>query len=406
MLYFTQNAWDDIQVVWNLFSNTVCKCDIKNDQSSIRRLCETSFRFHKGNAEVAIYSYRDMIVLCLFSETSDIGPLEERLQESKITSIAKSSLSIGKIIKIEDTVDNIVLEDGELRLHAGETNRYTDSTSLKKDLREFITTTFIRLDIALHRLSKFSILFKRQINQISDERESINKSVGRSLHKGLTKEMPNKDRIMNQEAEINDLSKFFEKLVNHGITLKSSEETLTRELREVEGFIANREFKPGRDTIRQKIKPYLELREAIDREYRLVENAIQNKAVIQVVQTKVGLIRSSETIALQKDMKRLQEEGISLQSAASFIECVIVFYYGLGVWKMLADDVFHHIPASIVFIIISSFALSVTALTHFISKSWMQNWKMSKGLIISAVAVISIWILAKLLTWLERTLFT
>ena len=227
------------------------------------------------------------------------------------------------------------------------------------------------------------------------------------MHKGLTKEMPNKDRIMNQEAEINDLSKFFEKLVNHGITLKSSEETLTRELREVEGFIANREFKPGRDTIRQKIKPYLELREAIDREYRLVENAIQNiKAAIQVVQTKVGLIRSSETIALQKDMKRLQEEGISLQSAASFIEFVIVFYYGLGVWKILADDVFHHIPASIVFIIILSFALSVTALTHFISKSRMQNWKMSKGLIISAVAVISIWILAELLTWLARTLFT
>ena len=407
LLYFTQNAWDDIQVVWNLFSNTVCKFDIKNDQSSIRRLCETSFRFHNGNGEVVIYSYRDMIVLCLFSETSDTGPLEERLQESKITPIAKSSLSIGKIIKIEDTVDNIVLEGGELRLHAGETNRYTYSTSLKKDLREFITTTFIRLDIALHRLSKFSILFKRQINQISDERESINKSVGRSLHKGLTKEMPNKDRIMNQEAEINDLSKFFEKLVNHGITLKSSEETLTRELREVEGFIANREFKPGRDTIRQKIKPYLELREAIDREYRLVENAIQNiKAAIQVVQTKVGLIRSSETIALQKDMKRLQEEGISLQSAASFIEFVIVFYYGLGVWKILADDVFHHIPASIVFIIISSFALSVTALTHFISKSRMQNWKMSKGLIISAVAVISIWILAELLTWLARTLFT
>ena len=155
LLYFTQNAWDDIQVVWNLFSNTVCKFDIKNDQSSIRRLCETPFRFHNGNGEVAIYSYRDMIVLCLFSETSDTGPLEERLQESKITPIAKSSLSIGKIIKIEDTVDNIVLEGGELRLHAGETNRYTYSTSLKKDLREFITTTFIRLDIALHRLSKF-----------------------------------------------------------------------------------------------------------------------------------------------------------------------------------------------------------------------------------------------------------
>ena len=154
-------------------------------------------------------------------------------------------------------------------------------------------------------------------------------------------------------------------------------------------------------------KAITRLREAIDREYRLVENAIQNiKAAIQVVQTKVGLIRSSETIALQKDMKRLQEEGISLQSAASFIEFVIVFYYGLGVWKILADDVFHHIPASIVFIIILSFALSVTALTHFISKSRMQNWKMSKGLIISAVAVISIWILAELLTWLARTLFT
>ena len=212
---------------------------------------------------------------------------------------------------------------------------------------------------------------------------------------------------MNQEAEINDLSKLFEKLVNHGITLKSSEETLTRELREVKRFIANREFKPGRDTIRQKIKPYLELKEAIDREYRLVENAIQNiRAAIQVVQTKVGLIRSSETIALQKDMRRLQEEGISLQMAASFIEFVIVFYYGLGVWKILADDVFHYIPASIVFIIISSFALSVTALTHFIGKSRMQNWKISKGLIMSAVAVISIWIIAELLTWLAYTLFT
>ncbi|WP_455368498.1 hypothetical protein [[Eubacterium] cellulosolvens] len=407
LIYFTQDAWNEIEEVWNLFSNTTCNIDLKNDQANIRSLCGTSFSFQNKTSEIALYAYRDTIVVCLFSESPNTRLFEESLQKLKITPVARSSIAIGKIMKIEDKRDTISLEGGELKLYAGETNSYIYSTSLKKDLKEFITTTFIRLDIALHRLSKFSTLFRRQIDQISDERVEINKSVGQTLHKGITKDMPNEERLMYQEKRINDLSKMFEKLVNHGITLKSSEEILTRELREIEEFIVSKEFKPGRDKIRKKIRPYLELNEAIDREYRLVENAVQNiRAAIQVVQTKVGLIRSSETVTLQRDTKRLQEEGISLQMAASFIEFVIVFYYGLGVWKILADDVFHHIPAWIVFVVISSFALSVTALTHFIGKSRMHNWKISRGLVISAGSMISIWIIAEILTWLARELFS
>ena len=406
LIYFTQDAWNEIEEVWNLFSNTTCNIDLKNNQTNIRSLCGTSFSFQNKKSEIALYAYRDTIVVCLFSESPDTRLFEESLKKLKITPIARSSLTIGKIMKIEDKSDTISLEKGELKLHAGETNNYVYSTSLKKDLKEFITTTFIRLDIALHRISKFSTLFKRQMDQISDERVEIDKNVGQTLHKGITKDIPSEERLMYQEMRINDLSKMFEKLVNHGISLKNSEEILTRELREIEEFIVSKEFKPGRDTIRKKIRPFLELKEAINREYRLVENSVQNiRAAIQVVQTKVGLIRSSETVTLQRDMKRLQEEGISLQMAASFIEFVIVFYYGLGVWKILADDVFHYIPAWIVFVVISCFALSVTAFTHFIGKSRMQNWKISRALIISAVLMISIWIIAEILTWLARQLF-
>ena len=83
------------------------------------------------------------------------------------------------------------------------------------------------------------------------------------------------------------------------------------------------------------------------------------KAAIDVVQTQVDLMRSKESVELQRQFNLvlaqnvdLQRKSLTLQIAAGFVEFIVIAYYSLSIWKNLSDpNIFHHIPAILTLII-------------------------------------------------------
>lgn len=115
-----------------------------------------------------------------------------------------------------------------------------------------------------------------------------------------------------------------------------------------------------------------DVRQASDR-VNLIMNEV--KAAIDVVQTQVDLMRSKESVELQRQFNLvlaqnvdLQRKSLTLQIAAGFVEFIVIAYYSLSIWKNLSDpNIFHHIPAILTLIIAGSFAGLAVFGTHLLA---------------------------------------
>jgi multisubunit Na+/H+ antiporter MnhB subunit len=84
------------------------------------------------------------------------------------------------------------------------------------------------------------------------------------------------------------------------------------------------------------------------------------KNAIDVIRMKISIERGRETI-------ELQHESISLQVAAGFIEFIVVFYYTLNSWKILAGKVFSTLSPGVILITLTAFSSSVVLFTHAVA---------------------------------------
>ena len=71
-----------------------------------------------------------------------------------------------------------------------------------------------------------------------------------------------------------------------------------------------------------------------------------------------------------------------------FIEFVVVFYYSLHSWEILARaEAFHHIPAVVQFMAVLVFTASVIICTHFAAKKIEKPGAPNVGLWLSLLAI-------------------
>ena len=133
-----------------------------------------------------------------------------------------------------------------------------------------------------------------------------------------------------------------------------------------------------------------EVQQVIDR-VNLIMNEV--KAAIDVVQTQVDLMRSKESVELQRQFNQvlaqnvaLQQKSLTLQVAAGFVEFIVIAYYTLSIWKSLSDpNIFHHIPAILTLIIAGSFAGLAVFGTHLLAhehRSFKQIALASGGILV------------------------
>ncbi len=140
-----------------------------------------------------------------------------------------------------------------------------------------------------------------------------------------------------------------------------------------------------------------DVQQASDR-VNLIMNEV--KAAIDVVQTQVDLMRSKESVELQRQFNLvltqnldLQRKSLTLQIAAGFVEFIVIAYYSLSIWKNLSDpNIFKHIPAALTLIIAASFAGLAVFGTHLLAhehRSFKQI-ALASGGILTLLALMAI----------------
>jgi hypothetical protein len=265
-------------------------------------------------------------------------------------------------------------------------------------IEHFLTLDFPLFDFEIHKLHMERDYFKNQQKWIMNEKEEIDKSIGDLLHKSIVGETLNPRYIKTLEGDIDLLSSKYAILVNDGHLLRKARTTLEDDIEMVQGRL--NEFGKIPSEGLEIIKGSIDLKDSLIEAEISISYAIKNtKTAIDTVRTSVELLRSRENIFLQ-------EEAISFQVAAGILEFIIIFYYSLTSWlHILGEERFHYISPTTRFLIIFLFASSGVILTHFVGKSYKENWRLNKGMIITSAVMIAVFIYIVFLSIQTGTLY-
>lgn len=260
---------------------------------------------------------------------------------------------------------------------------------------DFLTKDFPLLDLSFFRLEREARYFQEQKKTLTKERREFDQEVSAILHKEVVLTKTKGAEIGALESEIGTLSRMYGMLASSRITIKQAHGTLDQDLRRTSRLIEDL-LAPNakeKDLTTHYLPLYRRYLSSLAFEDELFKQSLENaKAAIDVVQTRVGLLRSSESLLLQRQTKGLldqnillQEEGISLRVAASFIEFVVVFFYTLEAWKALAEERIATVPVPWQFGLVFAFGLSIVLCTHFAAKVLRQKKKFSLKLLLAVL---------------------
>jgi hypothetical protein len=275
-----------------------------------------------------------------------------------------------------------------------------DESEDRKKLETFLTKNFPATDLFLFRLGRETEYFREQQKTLTAERAEFDKEVSAILHREvvLTKIRPSEIELL--ETDMGTLSRMYGLLASSRMTVKQAHATLDQDLRRtgrlIEDLLAP-EAK-DKDLVVHYLPPFKHCLSSLALEDELFEQSLDNaKAAIDVVHTRVALMRSGESLLLQRQTKGLldqnillQEEAISLQAAASFIEFILVFFYSLEAWKALAGEKIHEVPVFGQFGLVFAFAFSVVLATHFSAQALRQKKKVSFKLLLAVLLALAV----------------
>ena len=268
----------------------------------------------------------------------------------------------------------------------------------KDPLFAFLVEELPLFDASFQSLDKKVKYFQDQLQLMEQERIETDKFVSKLLYSGIGKKETDVEIIESLEKEIDDLSQLYEKIANYTYMIKDAVFTVRNELMKLDeclaSFYIERRFESEYIQMNKKFQDGLEV------EGSLLSNTLTGiKTAIDVVDTKVGLVRGKESLTLQKQTQHLQEEGTSMQMATSMIEFVLVFFYSLESWEILTShEVFVLIPVVFKVGLIGLFAFMAVVATHFLAISWRKNWKLNKGVLISFIILVGILVSIILIT--------
>jgi hypothetical protein len=284
-----------------------------------------------------------------------------------------------------------LLESKDSRHH-----RFSLTPTKSELLMPFLKKDFPNVDGVIHKIEREIGYFQSQLSTITREKEDIDQSVSTILHQRI---LPaSKDQAKDTELledDITKLSSIYAKLAGNMFIVNGNCDVLRRDLSSLEqsleplapskgGMAAfNIRFLNGfRETLNQ-----------MDRTEKVIGKSLENaKEAIEVVRTRVELLRSSESLTLQR-------EWVAIQIAAGVIEFIAAFYYSLASWKTLVSpERLHRVPTILQFAIIFALSTAVVFGTHYLVQS-LQKGKLGAGLILSLSAILLLIVLMAVLPY-------
>lgn len=306
--------------------------------------------------------------------------------------VRPTDLKVGTLYRLEETAPEWA--------HSYALLQRAEEAAGREELADFLTRDFPATDLSFFRLRRETDYFREQQKTLTKERTEFDKEVSAVLHKEvvLTKIKPSEIEAL--ESDIGTLSRIYGLLASSRITVKQAHGTLDQDLRRTGRLIEDLLAPEARDKdlVVHYLPAFKRYLSPLALEDELFKQSLDNaKAAIDVVQTRVGLIRSGESLLLQRETKGLldqnillQEEAISLQVAASFIEFVVVFFYTLEAWKALAEDRIRQVPVFGQFGLVFAFAFSVVLATHFSAQALRRKKKLSFKLLLAILLALAV----------------
>lgn len=364
LLYFIKEKDDEIKNTWHAITQLLKEGREERIFEEYNRL--TLVRaFHAPRATVSLYIRGDVVVLQLLilSPEEDIS-LSKRLKDA---ALGEMSLFLGETIlfisedkeKIKRLYGGITwrrseLSQGELYLLEREKDR--ESYLLLSPLPEqdfFIK--FVYIDLLGRKISREAELFLEQRQAIRLKRKEFEKEASQLLGE----KCPDLEAF---EKVVEKLSFIYIELAQYLEWVSSTITTLREDIHELEEEIKG--LITGEDEIfSERLNSYAYALDVLmyEREnFILAQEKVKN--AIDVIRMKISIERGRETI-------ELQHESISLQVAAGFIEFIVVFYYTLNSWKILAGKVFSTLSPGVILITLTAFSSSVVLFTHAVASA-------------------------------------
>jgi hypothetical protein len=406
--YFHIDNSEEIKKVWLELAK---RAGIKTREEDMGPLFEGSYKVHEltniktfkgSSASLSISLYKKIVII---SGLFYIGGSNVKvLDKISFNDISGLEVAIGgAIVLITGEKDTEALEPElgkrftKIETRIGVLCQFEEKEGRKEhvyvltsspsydELEHFFTLDFPLFDFAIHKLHMERDYFQNQQKWILNEKAEIDKSLGEILHKRIVGETLDPKFIGMLEKDIDALSSKYGILVNDGHLVRKARTSLKEDIGLVYSHLTEFAKVPaeGLDILKRSI----ELEKKLEEAETSISFAIKNtKTAIDTVRTHVDLIRSRENIFLQ-------EEAISFQIAAGFLEFIIIFYYSLTSWlHLLGEGRFEIIPVSTRFLLIFIFTSLAVLLTHFVGVSYKNKWKLNKGMILSATSLLGVFV--------------
>lgn len=262
-----------------------------------------------------------------------------------------------------------------------EGNAYVYVPAEKIDVN-FLSGDLPRLDSSFQAFRSKAGFFRQRVQWVERERREVEEQVGQVLY--------GEDGAPEAfEEDIGELSRSYERLVSYGRLIREARGDIQTDISALDADLEELGARPDNgngfhELYLAKSSQFLQQLSAAARQ---VEASQENaRAAIEVVSTRVSLLQSSEAVSIAAGIKSLQEEGLTLQAAAGLIELVLVYYYSLSSWKLLAPEAFKHVPGSLKLFVILAFSLSAVAATHTGAHA-LREQKITRDVFVSLVVL-------------------
>ncbi len=247
---------------------------------------------------------------------------------------------------------------------------------------------FIYADLLDRKIEREAGLFMDMLESVREKRRKCERHSSKLLDaRGET--------LQDFERLVKELCTIYIELARYLEWVNSKVSMLKEDLHELSGEV--RWLVSGEDEVfsermerhRYALETLLYERENFILAHQKVKNALD------VVGMRIEIERGRETV-------ELQQESISLQVAAGFIEFIVVFYYTLNSWKILGKEAFSLLPAWQVLLVMTAFSSSVVLFTHAVAVARRKGRRLTSGMAAS-LALTAVVALAMLMLTLRNS---
>jgi len=227
----------------------------------------------------------------------------------------------------------------------------------------FLLKEFPKIEAQWSRVDNLAEYYADQGRAINTEKRELDIKLSGTLHERFVPRKNEREAMGQLELAVEELSSSYGKLAGNYRLVREGHLTLADEIQTLRRQLLKN---PGMAVSTQKFGEMIQQPTRHIQKLRNLETDLRYS--LSNYQAGLNVVRSRIDLVLSKKSVELQGQSLTMQFAAGFIEFIIIDYYVMALWKAVAADALHAIPALISFLLTTSTAAVVVYLTHLLAE--------------------------------------